>query len=52
MYIQHALQTDDYYMGNKNLDKFIRAAFHNNRNITRRPGSQYYSSFTRTFVIL
>ncbi len=27
---------------NKNLDKFIRAAFHQNRHITRRCGTQYY----------
>ena len=26
----------------KNLDKFIRAAFHQNRHITRRSGIQYY----------
>ncbi len=38
---------------NKNLDKFIRAAFHKSRHITRRSWSQYfYTSFTRTFVIL
>ncbi len=49
---------------NKNLDKFIRAAFHQNREINRKSGmagnqllhenpkSPFYTSFTRTFVIL